>query len=262
MKIKFSDKKSKSKVLIEYHTKKNYFYAQIMQSIINGVCVYSPSKEQLNYIDPNINRVLKMNGVSFDGMVNSQANISYFCELARKNTKQVYTKDDYSRDKIIAWDIVLNTYKIVEKQVGKTLGIIYIKYFKEYITEDNDLYKFKNDYKKSYDHWEKQVYRFASNRFNGKRLLNHIKEFFDSIEEYKKLVKKYQYSEWKLPSNWELWTYDRLSNYLNVTKRDLAGVAMSNQDNFNDEVLALIEVSQKKTIKILNDLIVDLKLSV
>ena len=112
-------------------------------------------------------------------------------------------------------------FKTLAKQLGEGINI----QLKEYIDKNEDRYNYINA-ERAFNHWNPQIQK----RFNSGRVTNYwvkpfdkkaisgesqLKDYFDKIEEYKTLSKKYEYKS--LPTNDQVKTPQKLADQYGLT---------------------------------------------
>lgn len=211
---------NKTKILIKINYDK-YLSVDVKQFLVNGEDIrYQRNyKDVLKTLDRDLYDLINFHLESLDNVGKSfSSNAFYYTKKCKDQLGiELYTSEQH-HEKLNTLKTQLHNHKVFEK-LFKCFGQWAVNHIKEYLNENEDLFKYK-DFDKSFDHWDQQFqnksgweYKGFSNKPETGTCQTLLKGFFYTLKEYKTLKDKYQYKS--LPSRSDLWDCERLSNYLN-----------------------------------------------
>ena len=233
IKLRHFDKDTNSKILLDVKwlqlkgNKHPYLSVDVRRVKSNGVSIEGYSKERIAImkgLNLDFAFLAESGCCNLDGSgMHQVSNVHYHFKLAKDSFgKYVYTSEDHQQ-KLSTLKDNLDGHPIF-KTLFKELGHSKDKYLKEYLNTNGDLYQYFNS-DRAFNHWNPQ---FKKN-FNGGGMLNrwgksfksgeptpenHLKNFFDTLQELKKLREDFKYKT--LPSVKDVWTPDRLAKVHNI----------------------------------------------
>lgn len=261
--IKWVDNKTRSKILLDVNwhqlgsNKYPYLSVDIKQVLFEGVQVdyWKLRKEAIKNLNPDLFNLVDNHLIDTSC---KPSTVEYHFNLAQKQFgKEIYTQEDHAQKLKNIWD-KLNKHEVFNFLTKHTGSVICIS-LRKYLNKSGDLYKYK-DFKNSYNHWLKQIesllgnhsiYKFKQPYKRGSDSgFNLLKNFFDTLEDYRKLDREYRYAS--LPSKNDLWDAERLANHYNLTLNNVY-VTLSKPD-MKPHLEHLIKKIQENKLKILQKL--------
>lgn len=262
LKLRHFCKETKSKILLDVcwsqlkGNKQPYLSVNSRQVKKDNIVIsYNEQKEVIKEINKDFYFLLCAHLSNTDGSrMHQHANMQYHFKLAQDQFgKEIYTSEKHNKKASNLLYSLQNheLFSFLFKDFGYSKDI----YFSGYLDRNSDKYLYSNSVR-SIKHWTEQI-EVPYNRFNIKKykqkLESLLTDFFEGIDNHRRLTSSYKYKN--LPSNRELWTPKKLSEYYNLTLVEVMMVlAETDQDNKQALIKLYSDSIKEKNLIILKEL--------
>ena len=239
--IKKSIPETKTKILVKCSISEKNLIISVVQALHNGENVDTDKKEFVNKYFPELQDLLSLDRENINGggsHFKSTAKYLFKKSIDSLAWDQKYYREDYTKE--------LNNLK---NALQDHKALIYAEKYGYPDTIDNlseyiDIYnvRFKySDIDKSQEYFNSVFERRLNNFYTIKNIKNELSDYFEKVKSLRKFISKYCFET--LESKSEIWTHERLADYLKVDVKLLYPIYFSNtKEKDLDHVL---EISAK-----------------